>query len=68
LSAVQEEAVDVRTAGPLDPARLPDHASRLYRAAYALAGSGTEAEDLVQETFARVLSRPRRVRLGGERA
>jgi RNA polymerase sigma-70 factor, ECF subfamily len=52
----------------LDPARLPDHATRLYRAAYALAGSSADAEDLVQETFARVLSRPRRVRSGGERA
>jgi RNA polymerase sigma-70 factor (ECF subfamily) len=52
----------------LDPAQLPDHATRLYRAAYALVGSGAEAEDLVQETFARVLSRTRRVRRGGERA
>jgi RNA polymerase sigma-70 factor (ECF subfamily) len=52
----------------LDPNRLPDHANRLYRAAYALSGSGSEAEDLVQETFARVLSRPRRIRSGGERA
>jgi RNA polymerase sigma-70 factor, ECF subfamily len=52
----------------LDPSRLPDHATRLYRAAYALAGSRPEAEDLVQETFARVLSRPRRVKAGGERA
>jgi RNA polymerase sigma-70 factor, ECF subfamily len=52
----------------LEPDHLPDHASRLYRAAYALAGSGSDAEDLVQETFARVLSRPRRVRRGGERA
>jgi RNA polymerase sigma-70 factor (ECF subfamily) len=68
LSAVQEDAVEVHAGAPLDPARLPDHAGRLYRAAYALAGSGTEAEDLVQETFARVLSRPRRVRRGGERA
>jgi RNA polymerase sigma-70 factor, ECF subfamily len=50
----------------LEPARLPDHATRLYRAAYALAGSSADAEDLVQETFARVLSRPRRVRAGSE--
>jgi RNA polymerase sigma-70 factor, ECF subfamily len=47
---------------------LPEHTERLYRAAYALAGSASDAEDLVQETFARVLSRPRYVRRGGERA
>jgi RNA polymerase sigma-70 factor, ECF subfamily len=52
----------------LEPARLPDHTTRLYRAAYALSGSSTDAEDLVQETFARVLSRPRRINSGGERA
>lgn len=35
---------------------------RLYRAAWALCGSREDAEDLVQETFARVLSRPRILR------
>jgi RNA polymerase sigma-70 factor (ECF subfamily) len=35
---------------------------RLYRAAWALCGSREDAEDLVQETFARVLSRPRVLR------
>jgi RNA polymerase sigma-70 factor (ECF subfamily) len=50
----------------LAAARLPQHTGRLYRAAYALSGSATDAEDLVQETFARVLSRPRRVRAGSE--
>jgi RNA polymerase sigma-70 factor (ECF subfamily) len=43
----------------LDPQALGDHIDRLYRAARALCGSRDEAEDLVQETFARVLSRPR---------
>lgn len=44
---------------PLDPERLGDHLDRLYRAAWALCGSREDAEDLVQETFARVLARPR---------
>jgi RNA polymerase sigma-70 factor (ECF subfamily) len=43
----------------LDPQRLGDHIDRLYRAAWALCGSREDAEDLVQETFARVLARPR---------
>lgn len=46
----------------LDPARLGDHLDRLYRAAWALCGSRENAEDLVQETYARVLSRPRLLR------
>jgi RNA polymerase sigma-70 factor, ECF subfamily len=46
----------------LDPDRLGDHLDRLYRAAWALCGSREEAEDLVQETYARVLSRPRFLR------
>jgi RNA polymerase sigma-70 factor (ECF subfamily) len=44
---------------PLDPAQLGDHLDRLYRAAWALSGSRQDAEDLVQETYARVLARPR---------
>jgi RNA polymerase sigma-70 factor (ECF subfamily) len=46
----------------LDPQSLPQHVDRLYRAAWALCGSREDAEDLVQETFARVLSRPRVLR------
>ena len=47
---------------PLDAARLGDHLDRLYRAAWALCGSREEAEDLVQETYARLLARPRLLR------
>jgi RNA polymerase sigma-70 factor (ECF subfamily) len=46
----------------LDPDRLPDHIDRLYRAACGLCGSRQDAEDLVQDTYARVLRRPRIVR------
>jgi RNA polymerase sigma-70 factor (ECF subfamily) len=52
----------------LDPQSLPGHVDRLYRAAWALCGSPHDAEDLVQETFARVLSRPRILRGGGPSA
>ena len=50
----------------LDPERLGDHLDRLYRAAWAMCGSSDEAEDLVQETFARVLARPRLLRSGDD--
>src|SRR6476646_2671170 len=46
----------------LDPAALGDHVDRLYRAAWALCGSREDAEDLVQETFAKVLVKPRFLR------
>lgn len=42
--------------------RAGDHLDRLFRAAWALCGSREDAEDLVQETYARVLSRPRLLR------
>jgi RNA polymerase sigma-70 factor, ECF subfamily len=47
---------------PLDPETLGDHVDRLYRAAWALCGSREDAEDLVQDTYAQVLARPRVVR------
>ncbi len=46
----------------LDPQSLTQHIDRLYRAAWALCGSREDAEDLVQDTFARVLSKPRLLR------
>src|ERR1700748_2389092 len=46
----------------LDPNHLGDHLDRLYRAAWALCGSREDAEDLVQETYARVLQKPRLLR------
>jgi len=47
---------------PLDPDSLGAHVARLYRAAYGLCGSRQDAEDLVQDTFERVLRRPRFLR------
>ena len=46
----------------LDPESLGAHIARLYRAAYGLCGSRQDAEDLVQDTFERVLRRPRFLR------
>jgi RNA polymerase sigma-70 factor (ECF subfamily) len=46
----------------LDPARLGDHVDRLYRAARALCGSREDAEDLVQETYTKILEKPRWLR------
>jgi RNA polymerase sigma-70 factor (ECF subfamily) len=45
----------------LDPQSLTKHVDRLYRAAWGLCGRREDAEDLVQDTFARVLARPRRL-------
>jgi RNA polymerase sigma-70 factor (ECF subfamily) len=46
----------------LDPESLGDHVDRLFRAAWAMSGSRADAEDLVQETFVRVLAKPREIR------
>ena len=46
----------------LDPEQASDHIDRLFRAAWALCGSREDAEDLVQETYARVLAKPRFLR------
>jgi RNA polymerase sigma-70 factor (ECF subfamily) len=46
----------------LDPQTLGEHLDRLFRAAWALSGSREDAEDLVQETYERVLRRPRLLR------
>jgi RNA polymerase sigma-70 factor, ECF subfamily len=48
-----------RAMARLDPQALVRHLDRLHRAAWALCGSREEAEDLVQETVARVLAKPR---------
>jgi RNA polymerase sigma-70 factor (ECF subfamily) len=66
--AVSLSRTPLAAAGPhaiertLDPARLGDHLDRLYRAAWALCGSREDAEDLVQETYTRLLTRPRLLR------
>jgi RNA polymerase sigma-70 factor, ECF subfamily len=52
----------------LEPDSLADHVGRLYRAAYGLCGSRQDAEDLVQDTYERVLRRPRFVRRDGDLA
>lgn len=66
MAGVQEESAAVFSdwAGPaerqrLEPTSLAVHRPRLMRAAYAMCGSREDAEDLVQETFERVLRRPR---------
>jgi RNA polymerase sigma-70 factor (ECF subfamily) len=48
----------------LDPDSAADHLTRLHRLATSLCGSRQLADDLTQETYARVLSRPRPLRGG----
>ena len=52
----------------LDPDSLATHVDRLYRAAYGLCGSRQDAEALVQDTYERVLRRPRFLRRDGDLA
>jgi len=54
--------LDTDAVAQLDPESLGSHVARLYRAAYGLCGSRQDAEDLVQDTYERVLRRPRFVR------
>jgi RNA polymerase sigma-70 factor (ECF subfamily) len=46
----------------LDPEAAAGHLDRVYRLAWSLCGSSHLAEELTQETYARVLARPRRLR------
>jgi RNA polymerase sigma-70 factor, ECF subfamily len=63
VTATVRGVPDGSPARPLDPQHLGDHLDRLYRAALALCGGHrADAEDLVQETYARVLARPRFLR------
>jgi RNA polymerase sigma-70 factor (ECF subfamily) len=55
-------ATGVAAPRPLEAQALPDHLTRLYRAAWAMCGSREDAEDLVQETYAKVLAKPRKIR------
>ncbi|MBE2319611.1 RNA polymerase sigma factor [Solirubrobacter sp. CPCC 204708] len=48
----------------LDPETAAEHRSRLVDVASSICGSRALAEDLVQETYARVLTKPRPLREG----
>src|SRR3954452_3074414 len=50
----------------LDPDAAAQHRVRLLAVARALCGSTQLAEDLTQETYARVLSKPRRLDSGAD--
>jgi RNA polymerase sigma-70 factor (ECF subfamily) len=62
----RDRAGDADQARVLDPGALVAHRAFLYRVALALCRSHHEAEDLVQETFTRVLARPRVLRRGND--
>src|ERR1700761_4840779 len=64
----EPETPGAGTGRRLDPELLGSHLERLYRAAYGLCGSRQDAEDLVQDTYERVLRRPRFVRRDGDLA
>ena len=50
-----------RVTSILDPDSAAEHLPQLFRLAWSLCGSRHLAEELTQETYARVLSRPRRI-------
>ena len=58
--ATERAAVD-RPAAPDLPTLVREHSSLLYRVALSLVRNPAEAEDVVQDTFLRVLQRPRRL-------
>lgn len=58
----KRDTTDTSAQRRLDPESLGTHLERLYRAAYGLCGSRQDAEDLVQDTYERVLRRPRFLR------
>jgi RNA polymerase sigma-70 factor, ECF subfamily len=64
--AAGDPVADCAGARFLDPRALAAHRAVLYRAARGLCRSHHEAEDLVQETFTRVLARPRVLRRGDD--
>src|ERR1700746_1632422 len=66
LAAASDGVSDSDQAHVLDPRALVAHRAVLYRVARALCRSHHEAEDLVQETFTRVLARPREMRRGDD--
>jgi RNA polymerase sigma-70 factor, ECF subfamily len=59
VPANRDRSLPVASRRQLDPQALGCHIDRLYRAARFMCGSREDAEDLVQETFARVLTKPR---------
>ena len=49
----------VEVSPDLDPQSVGDHMDRLFRAAWALTGNPHDADDLVQDTYVKVLAKPR---------